>query len=194
MDFFVIVGIAFGLSLDAFTVALTSSTMIKDFHLRHGLRMAAFFGFFQFIMPVVGWAAGMTFSEYIGAYDHWIAFVLLAFVGGRMIYASLPFSKQEESTGCACGNKKDCRDVPTLFLLSIATSIDAMAVGLSFAMIKVEIIHPSVIIGLITFAVSMMGYYLGKAVGSKIKFELDIVGGLVLIGIGVKILASHLMA
>jgi putative Mn2+ efflux pump MntP len=168
--------------------------MIKDLHIRHGLRMAAFFGFFQFIMPVIGWAAGMTFSEYIGAFDHWIAFALLAFVGGRMIYTCLPFSKEDEASECSCGNKKDCRDIPTLFLLSIATSIDAMAVGLSFAMIDVEIIHPSVIIGLITFAVSMVGYYLGKAVGSKIKIELDIVGGVVLIGIGFKILASHLMA
>lgn len=194
MDFFVIVGIAFGLSLDAFTVALTNSTMIKDLHIRHGLRMAAFFGFFQFIMPVIGWAAGMTFSAYVGACDHWIAFALLAVVGGRMIYSCLPFSKEDKACECSCGNKKDCRDIPTLFLLSIATSIDAMAVGLSFAMIEVEIIHPSIVIGLITFAVSMMGYYLGKAVGSKIKIELDIVGGVVLIGIGIKILASHLMA
>jgi len=106
----------------------------------------------------------------------------------------LSCSKKDEDTACCCGNKKDCRDIPTLFLLSIATSIDAMAVGLSFAMIKVKIIQPSILIGLITFVVSMIGYYLGKAVGSRIKIELDIVGGLVLIGIGIKILASHLMA
>ena len=111
-----------------------------------------------------------------------------------MIYSCLSCSKKDEDTACCCGNKKDCRDIPTLFLLSIATSIDAMAVGLSFAMIKVKIIQPSILIGLITFVVSMIGYYLGKAVGSRIKIELDIVGGLVLIGIGIKILASHLMA
>lgn len=191
MNFLVVAGIAFGLSLDAFTVALTNSTVVRDLHLRHGLRMAAFFGFFQFAMPILGWAAGMTFSSYIEGFDHWVAFGLLAFVGGRMVWSGLPFGKKEEAA-CSDDGKKDCRDLPTLFLMSIATSIDAMAVGLSFAMIGVGIVVPSIIIGLITFAVSLGGYFLGRSVGKKVKIELDLVGGLVLIGIGAKILFEHL--
>lgn len=192
MSFWIIVGISVGLALDAFTVALTSSTMIQDLQIKHGLRMAAYFGFFQFIMPVIGWAAGKTFSTYISSIDHWIAFGLLVFVGGRMIWAGLPFGKNKDG-GCTDEEKVDCRNLPTLFLLSIATSIDAMAVGLSFAMINISIIFPSVIIGIITFCLSMIGYYLGKLIGNKIKFKLDIVGGVILIGIGTKILVEQLI-
>lgn len=189
MNLLTIIGIAFGLSLDAFTVALTNSTVIKDLHLRHGLRMAFFFGFFQFLMPIVGWAAGMTFSGYIKNIDHWIAFLLLLFVGGRMIWNGLPFGKVD--TICPNNGKKDCRDLSTLFLLSIATSIDAMVIGLSFAMIKINIVYPSVLIGVITFFVSIFGYGLGKYIGEKIKFQLDILGGAILVGIGIKILIEH---
>jgi len=192
MSFIVIIGIALGLSLDAFTVALTNSTIISDLKIKHGLRMAAFFGLFQFLMPIVGWAAGMTFNSYIEKIDHWIAFLLLLFVGGRMIFAGLPFSKKDDKSSCEDENRKDCRNLPTLFMLSIATSIDAMAVGLSFAMIKINIIYPSLIIGIITFLISLLGYYLGKAVGKKIKIELDIFGGIILVGIGIKILLEHI--
>ena len=191
MSFWILMGIAFGLSLDAFTVALTNSTIIKDLHIKHGLRMAAFFGAFQFLMPILGWAAGMTFNNYINAIDHWIAFVLLAFVGGRMIWAGITFGKKEDSS-CSDDTTKDCRNLSTLLLLSIATSIDAMAIGLSFAMIKIGIIYPSIIIGIITFIISMIGYYIGKTVGNKINIKLDIVGGIVLLIIGLNILIEHI--
>jgi manganese efflux pump family protein len=192
MSIWLIIGIALGLSLDAFTVALANSTIISDLHIKHGFRMAVYFGFFQFMMPIIGWAAGKTFSTYIINFDHWIAFGLLAFVGGRMILAGLK-SSQDTDGSCDDTSRLDCRNLPTLFLMSIATSIDAMAIGLSFAMINIDIIYPSVIIGLITFAVAMAGYYLGQKLRDRISFKLDLLGGLILIGIGVKILAEHMV-
>ena len=192
MEFLSVVAIAAGLAMDAFAVSLTSSTCIKNLEFKHGLRMALFFGFFQMIMPIIGWAAGLTFSNYIGRFDHWIAFGLLTFVGGRMIYTELAPKKDDEE-GCREEPGQDCRHLPTLFLLSIATSIDALAVGLSFAMIKVAIIFPAVIIGVVTFIISFMGYFLGNRLGHKINFSLDIIGGTILIGIGVKILIEHLV-
>ena len=191
MSLFSIFGISLGLSLDAFTVALTNSTVIKDLHLKHGLRMSFFFGFFQFMMPIIGWAAGMTFSVSIKAIDHWIAFSLLFFVGGRMLLSSLPF--RQEKASCTDENKKDCRDLSTLLLLSIATSIDALAIGLTFAMIDVNIIYPSVMIGITTFIMSILGYGIGRYMGMVFKVKLDILGGIVLIGIGIKILIGHLV-
>ncbi|MBU1086946.1 MAG: manganese efflux pump MntP family protein [Candidatus Omnitrophica bacterium] len=191
MNIFVLIGIAIGLSLDAFTVSVTNSTIIKNLGLRHGLRMSLFFGFSQMIMPIIGWAAGLTFSQYIQGFDHWIAFGLLAFVGGRMIWSGLARNKRTDSSNDE--NNQDCRHLPTLFVLSIATSIDAMAVGLSFALIKISIIFPSIIIGIITFFMSLIGYFIGRKIGEKLNFELDIVGGLILIGIGIKILCGHTM-
>ncbi|MBU1045253.1 MAG: manganese efflux pump MntP family protein [Candidatus Omnitrophica bacterium] len=191
MDIFILIGIAVGLSLDAFTVSVTNSTIIKNLELRHGLRMSVFFGFFQMIMPIIGWAAGLTFSQYIQGFDHWIAFGLLAFVGGRMIWSGLPMNKQTDSSNNE--NNQDCRNLPTLFVLSIATSIDAMAVGLSFALIEISIIFPAIIIGIITFLMSLIGYFIGKRIGEKLDFKLEVIGGIILIGIGIKILFDHIM-
>jgi manganese efflux pump family protein len=190
MNIFVLIGIAIGLSLDAFTVSVANSTIIKNLGLKHGLRMSLFFGFFQMIMPIIGWAAGLTFSRYIQGFDHWIAFGLLAFVGGRMIWSGLPGNKQTASGNNA--SNQDCRHLPTLFVLSIATSIDAMAVGLSFALIKISVIFPAIIIGIITFFISLIGYFIGRKIGGKLDFKLDIIGGIILIGIGIKILLDHL--
>jgi len=191
VDIFILIGIAVGLSLDAFTVSVTNSTIIKNLELRHGLRMSVFFGFFQMIMPIIGWAAGLTFSQYIQGFDHWIAFGLLAFVGGRMIWSGLPMNKQTDSSNNE--NNQDCRNLPTLFVLSIATSIDAMAVGLSFALIEISIIFPAIIIGIITFLMSLIGYFIGKRIGEKLDFKLEVIGGIILIGIGIKILFDHIM-
>lgn len=190
---FYIVCIAFGLSLDAFAVSLTSGTIIRELRFAHGLRMSVFFGAFQMLMPILGWTAGMVFADSISGFDHWIAFCLLLFVGGRMILEGLPFRKKQSDTDYCNPVTHDCRHLPTLLMLSLATSLDAMAVGLTFAMIRVSILLPSVIIGVITFFVSLAGYFLGKKIGEKINVELDIVGGLVLVGIGVKILLEHLL-
>ncbi|HPO60158.1 MAG TPA: manganese efflux pump MntP family protein [Exilispira sp.] len=198
MDFITVLGIAIGLSMDAFAVSVTNSTIIHDLKPGYGFRMALFFGFFQMIMPIIGWLAGSTFSSYIKNFDHWIAFFLLAFVGGRMIINGWPFKKEkngtsDDATSCDSNFKSDCRNLPTLFLLSLATSIDALAIGLSFALIKVPIIIPSSIIGLITFLISFAGYFLGRKIGSKIKIELEFFGGLILLVIGTKILLEHLL-
>lgn len=189
MDLVVLIGIAVGLSLDAFTVSVTNSTVIKNLELRHGLRMSVFFGLFQMIMPIVGWAAGTTFSRYIQAFDHWIAFGLLVFVGGRMIASGLPKDRQN---CCDDGPGQDCRHLPTLLLLSIATSIDAMAVGLSFAMIEISVVFPALLIGVVTFFISLAGYFLGKKVGKRLNLKLDIIGGVILVAIGLNILLQHL--
>lgn len=191
MDILVLIGIAIGLSIDAFTVSVTNSTIIKNLGLKHGLRMSIFFGFFQMIMPIIGWAAGLTFSQYIQSFDHWIAFSLLALVGGRMIWAGVFDNKQSDTANNQ--NNKDCRHLPTLLVLSIATSIDAMAVGLSFALIKISVIFPSIIIGIITFFMSLTGYFIGKKIGEKLNLKLDIIGGLILIAIGIKIVFDHIM-
>jgi manganese efflux pump family protein len=167
MELTVIIGIAFGLSLDAFAVSITNSIMIHGLEVKHGLRMSLFFGFFQMIMPLFGWAAGITFSKYISGFDHWIAFGLLAFIGGRMIFSGLPFKKDQETDTCNEEKVQDCRNLPTLLMLSVATSIDAMAVGLSFAMIKISIWLPVLFIGIITFFVSLTGYFLGVKIGHK---------------------------
>jgi len=203
MDIIAFVAIALGLSIDAFAVSLTNSVVIKGLELKYGLRMAVFFGLFQMVMPVIGWAAGSTFARYITGFDHWIAFGLLAFIGGRMLWMAIAEIREERriarngeaastEVGCTDGDGKDCRHVPTLLMLSIATSIDALAVGLSFAFIQVSIILPVILIGVITFVVCLAAYFIGTRLGHHIKFKLELVGGLVLIGIGLKILIEHL--
>lgn len=187
MNLLTIVGIALGLSMDALAVSITNGAMIRDLKVRHAVRMAVFFGAFQFLMPVIGWAAGTTFSRAIAGIDHWIAFGLLAFIGGKMIVES---RKLKEDGSC----KEDCRNLPTLIVLSIATSIDALAVGLSFAFLRVGIMGPALIIGAITFVVCLAGVAIGNRVGRFFENRFELIGGIVLVGIGVKILLEHLLA
>ena len=184
MQIITILGIALGLSMDAFAVSVTNGAMIADLKPRHTVRMSFFFGAFQFIMPVLGWAAGSTFSAYIAKFDHWIAFGLLSFIGGKMILES---RHPAEDGSC----KEDCRNLPTLVLLSLATSIDALAVGLSFAFLHVDIVAPSLMIGAVTFLVCLAGAAIGNKVGHLFENRFELVGGLVLIAIGVNILFEH---
>ncbi len=188
MHFIEIIGIGIGLSMDALAVSITNGFVIKDIQVKHALRIALFFGVFQAIMPVIGWATGLTLSRYIEAFDHWVAFVLLAFIGGKMILES----RRKEEPGCE-EEKKNCLHVPTLLLMSLATSIDALAVGLSFAFLNVSILFPVAIIGSITFCLCVGGVYVGKKIGHLFKDKLELVGGIVLIGIGLKILIEHLV-
>lgn len=191
MQLLSMLGIAFGLSLDAFAVSVSNSALVRGLKLRHGLRMALSFGLFQMAMPVAGWAAGSAFSRYIADFDHWVAFGLLLLVGGRMVREGL---RPAPADGCADGEAKDCRHLPTLLVLSVATSLDALAVGLSFAMIRVDIAVPVVVIGAVTFALCLAGYFLGSRIGRRLNLRLEIAGGLVLVAIGVKILLEHLLA
>jgi putative Mn2+ efflux pump MntP len=184
MDIISITFIAFGLAMDAFAVSITSGLTIKHLRINHALKIAIFFGSFQSIMPLIGWSAGLGFRNYISGIDHWIAFGLLGIVGCKMIY---------ESSKMGANNKKiDPLNVYVLLMLSIATSIDALAVGLSLSFLNLSIILPAVIIGMITFLLSIFGVYFGNRFGHYFEKKIEIIGGLILIGIGIRILISHL--
>lgn len=185
MSFLTIVLIALGLSMDAFAVAVANGVSLKQCRAKHALLIASFFGAFQAIMPIIGWLAGLSLKNFISNIDHWIAFGLLAFIGGKMILESLELKE--------AGGRNQDLCLKRLFLLSIATSIDAVAVGLSFAFINVSIAAPALIIGIVTFVVSFMGVFIGKKVGHFFENKIGIIGGVILIGIGLKILIEHLI-
>ncbi len=186
VEWLTVCGIAVGLAMDAFAVSVVSGSVFKNLHIKHALRMALFFGAFQAIMPLLGYAAGNLFAGYITAWDHWIAFGLLAAVGGKMIYESFKFSTVEEKS-------KDPSSLGVLLTLSIATSIDALAVGVTLSLMTASIMAAVTVIGIITFALSYGGFEIGKRVGHFFENKIEIIGGLILIGIGVKILISHLV-
>jgi len=184
MNFVTITIIAIGLAMDAFAVSIASGVTLKQFKVGPALRVALFFGGFQALMPVLGWLTGSSFQQYIAAFDHWIAFGLLTFIGSKMIYESFLIEKTE--------NNYDPNNLATVFVLSIATSIDALAVGLSFSALQVQIIQPAIVIGIVTFLLSLLGVYIGGKFGSLFENKIEFIGGTVLIGIGLKILIEHL--
>lgn len=185
MDLFTILMIAIGLSIDAFAVSVTGGATIRTLKFSHALRIALAFGIFQALMPVVGWAAGVTLEQYIKDYDHWIAFILLALIGGRMIYNSLSQKPDSEPL--------DILKITTLLLLAVATSIDALAIGVSFALLDVSIVRPVLYIGLVTSALCLVGVYIGNRIGSFFEKKLEFIGGVILILIGGRILWEHLV-
>ena len=172
--------------MDAFAVSIAAGIALKKVTLRHTIRLAWHFGFFQFAMPVIGWSAGNTVRSFIESYDHWIAFILLLLVGGNMLKEA--FQKQPAEPG-----KKDPTKGMSLVLLSVATSIDALAVGLSFSVLNISIWSPALIIGLVAALCTAAGIHIGKRIGasSHIGNYADMAGGLVLIAIGFKILYDH---
>lgn len=178
-----VVLIAIGLAMDAFAVSITSGTIMKKMHLRHVLRIAIFFGGFQAIMPVLGWLGGTLFADLIQDFDHWIAFILLSGIGGKMLYEAIYKSDEDNF---------DPLNVYVLFTLAIATSIDALAVGITFSLLNVTIWSAAAVIGLVAFAFSILGIYLGDRIGDKIGSNVEIFGGVILISIGLKILIQHL--
>ena len=185
MDLLTIIAIAVGLSMDAFAVSVASGIAIKNLRIRHAVRIALFFGGFQAVMPVIGWLAGRSVAELISPWDHWVAFALLVFIGGRMIYGSFRMD--------AAGKPTDPLNLYVLLLLSLATSIDALAVGFSFAFLKIAIVGPVIIIGAVTFVLSLAGVAVGDRLGHFFERKIEAVGGLVLIAIGVRILLEHLL-
>jgi manganese efflux pump family protein len=184
MSTLVILGLAVGLSMDAFAVAAATSVALRKVTPRHVFRFAFHFGLFQAMMPVLGWLAGLTVERHIRAWDHWVAFGLLAAVGGKSIYQAL-------RSGEGRHPDSDPTRGLSLVVLSFATSLDALAVGLSFAMVKVQIWYPVAIIGAVTAGLTTVGMVLGSRLGSRFGQRVEVLGGLVLIGIGVKILMSH---
>ena len=184
MSIISLIVIASGLAMDAFAVSITSGFSIKPLKVSHALKIGIFFGLFQAIMPVIGWYTGLAFRDLIAHVDHWIAFGLLSFIGCKMIYESNKSGKDK--------NQINSLNIYTLILLSIATSIDALAIGLTLSFLKVFIILPAITIGIITFLFSFTGVYLGNKFGHFFEVKIEIFGGLILIGIGIKILLEHL--
>jgi len=186
MDLLSIIFIAFGLSADCFAVALSGSAAMGKLTRFQVVRTALAFGLAQFLMPILGWLAGRTIVQIISAYDHWVAFGLLAFVGGHMIWDSLKGKDgQEEGTDITRGL--------ILLTLAVATSIDALAVGLSFALLEIGIIQASLIIGLVAFSVTAAGFWLGRKASTLLGNRAKLAGGVILIGIGLRILITHIM-
>ncbi len=186
MNWLSILGIAVGLALDALAVAIAAGLVIPRLTGRHVFRMAFHFALFQFLMPVIGWFVGRTLSGLVRAFDHWVAFGLLAVIGGKMLW--------EASSNHGVGNRGDPTRGWLLVTLSIATSIDALAVGLSLAFLDVSVWTPSVVIGLVTAVLTGIGIRFGSRIGRRFGVLAEIAGGVVLIAIGLRILASHLSA
>ena len=187
VTFFTVFAIALALAMDDFAVAVSAAASLPSVTWRHYFRFSFHFGLFQFLMPVIGWALGLSVRGYIEAWDHWIAFALLSLVGLNMLREAF-FGEEEQAH--ASGDPS--RGVQ-LVMLAVATSIDAMAVGLSFAMIGVSVWGPAVIIGLVCAAVTAAGVKLGRIIGGSdiLGNKVSVLGALVLIGIGVKILYEH---
>ena len=178
--------IAIGLSMDAFAVALCKGLSMKKLSIKYGVIIALFFGVFQALMPLIGWFVSSRFEKYIKAYDHWIAFALLLFIGIKMIIDAVKESRHPEE-------ESDFRfKIGELFVLAIATSIDALAVGVTFGLLEINIWSSISIIGCVTFVLSLLGVIIGNFFGSRFRTKAEIAGGIILILLGVKILLEHL--
>ncbi len=183
MSLFSLFVIAVGLSMDAFAVSICKGLAMQKINLKKAGIVGLWFGGFQALMPAIGYLLGSQFEQYITAIDHWIAFVLLSLIGASMIKEAL--SKEEE-----CANAS--LDVKTMFLLAVATSIDALAVGVTFAFLQVQIVPAVLFIGVTTFVLSAIGVKVGNVFGVKYKSKAELAGGIILIVMGVKILMEHL--
>jgi len=176
--------VAVGLAMDCFAVSLGSGMTSEKLTRRLSLRAAAFFGLFQGGMLALGWLAALTIEGFIASFDHWIAFGLLSFVGLRAIWGTLRGDGQDDAV--------DVSKWTNLLILSVATSIDALAVGLGLALAKLDIVTTSLVVGLITFLIASVGFYLGRKTGSMLGKPAKLLGGAILIGIGLKILIDHI--
>lgn len=178
-----IILISIGLAMDAFAVSVCKGLSMKKMNWQKALIIAGYFGVFQGAMPVLGYLLGIGFEDIVTSVDHWIAFVLLGFIGGKMIKEA--FDKNDE-------NSSDSVDFKTMIVLAIATSIDALAVGITFAFLNVNIIFSALCIGIITFIISVLGVKIGNVFGDKYEKRAELVGGIILVGLGIKILVEHL--
>lgn len=183
MKIWEIILIALGVSMDAFAVSICKGLSCKDKPLKTGLVCGSWFGAFQFLMPVIGFFVGSLFAGFIESFDHWIAFALLSIIGANMIKEA--FSKEEEKVSNELSFLK-------MFVFAIATSIDALAVGVTFALLKVNIWVCAGIIGICTFSFSFIGAFIGRKFGEKFKSKAELLGGIILIVLGIKILIEHL--
>jgi manganese efflux pump family protein len=185
MDWFSLLALACALAMDAFAVAIVTGLTLNQLTRRHVFRLAFHFGLFQALMPIIGWAAGKAVYRYISEFDHWVAFGLLAFVGGRMFWGAMHKDADIEPDN-------DPTSGWALVILSVATSLDALAVGLSLAMVGSTIIVPAIVIGIVAAAFTITGMLLGQQIGSLWGKRIEALGGIILILIGAKIVAEHL--
>lgn len=175
--------ISIGLAMDAFAVSVCKGLAMKKMSWKKAIIIGLYFGIFQAVMPVIGYFLGTTFERFITNVDHWVAFILLVGIGINMVKEA--FDKESE-------NRNDNVDVKTMLVLSIATSIDALAIGITFACLKIHIVMPVITIGLITFIISVIGVKIGNRFGDKYEKKAEIMGGVILILLGIKILLEHL--
>ena len=183
MDLIAIVLIAVGLAIDAFAVSIASGISITHRRRRTAVLMASSFAFFQMLMPVIGWAGGIQLQDLIVDVDHWVAFGLLAFIGSKMIYDSFQKDGKQQAT----------LKPHVLLTLSVATSIDALMVGLSFAFLQTSIVTPIAAIGAVTFGLSCVGFFFGNTIAKVFGNKIKAIGGIILIAIGIQILIEHLL-
>jgi putative Mn2+ efflux pump MntP len=187
MNFFLVFAVALALAMDVFAVSVGIILSLETITKRQTLRLASLFGFFQFMMPLIGWyGAQNILMRYIEPFDHWVAFSLLAIIGGKMIYESFKHGKRIKNINT------DPTKGLSLLVLSVATSIDALAVGLSLAALHVAILYPACIIGLVAFFMTVLGVKIGPLLGRLVGKRAELSGGLILILIGVKTLLDHL--
>lgn len=186
MGFFEIFMIGVGLSMDAFAASVCKGLNMRRMNIKNMLVIGLFFGGFQALMPAVGWVLGKQFENYITSVDHWVAFALLVFIGGKMIYDVFEDKGEDDY-----GEKTDRVDVKEIFTLAIATSIDALTVGISFAFLQVDIVKAASVIGITTFLLSAAGVAVGNIFGAKYEKKATLAGGIILVLIGLKILLEH---
>ena len=184
MSLITLIILAVGLAMDAFAVSITNGLAIKNIKIKDACKIATFFGGFQGLMPIIGWLLGKSFSDFMNGFDHWVVFGILLIIGVKMIYEAL---KNEEHAELSDRNLS----LKTLLFLAVATSIDALAIGVSFSLMKVAIIFPAIVIGIITFFISFIGVYIGKKLGSLFGRRMEIIGGLILIAIGIKVFLGN---
>lgn len=183
MNVYEIIFIAVGLAMDAFAVSICKGLSMKNMKWKSAVIIALYFGIFQALMPVIGFLLGSTFSVLVQKVDHWIAFGLLSIIGLNMI---------KESTDDELEKRNDSIDVKTMLILAVATSIDALAIGVTFSFFEVNILLAITVIGVITFALSIIGVVIGNKFGDKLQNKAELLGGIILIGMGLKILLEHL--
>ena len=193
MNFIALIFTAFALSMDAFAVSITKGMTIKNLKISTALKMALAFGVFQGAMPLLGWALGISFESYIKSIDHWIAFILLGFIGFNMIKGFFDDRKEENASELEFSATTDVDDLSNkeIIMLAVATSIDALAVGISFAFLNVSIIPAASIICIITFLVCVVGVFVGNKGGDIFNGYAELVGGVILILIGFNIFNEH---
>ncbi len=185
MSLIIIIITAIGLSLDSFVISISYGTVVRTNRVKTALKLSLVFGLFHVIMPIIGYYVGVGIKDYISAFDHWVAFSILSIIGLKMIIDDIKTKKSDD-------NKKISTKTAMVLYLALATSIDALAIGISFSLISISIIHFAVIVGLIVFCLTMTGTLFGAFLSNKLKIKMQIIGGIVLILIGLKILIEHL--